>query len=175
VTKQDGTVLDFQPSVSGLHCHNSRECGTTFAQTVAKMKEKHAACACKRAVVAWKLQDVVGGPSTRDCVKIVEGGMLRNCPITRADVLAAEDIFGPNMGSLKGKTVRRKNMHVPSLVADVRCDIVKMHKDVALCFDVMFVNKIAFLVTFSRNLGFAPPNVCYRGTPTWSAKPSSLS
>jgi hypothetical protein len=23
------------------------------------------------------------------------------------------------MGSLKGKTVRRKNMHVPSLVADV--------------------------------------------------------
>jgi hypothetical protein len=118
------------------------------------MKEKCTARAHKRAVVARKLQDVVGRPSTRDCVKIVEGGMLRNCPITRANILAAEDIFGPNMGSLKGKTVRSKNMHVPSLVADVPCDIVKMQRDVTLCFDIMFVNKIAFLVTVSRNLRF---------------------
>jgi hypothetical protein len=154
VTKQDGRVLDFQPSVSGLHCYDSREHGTTFAQTVAKVKEKCTVRACKRAVVARKLQDVVGRPSTRDHVKIVEGGMLRNCPITRADILAAEDIFGPNMGSLKGKTGRRKNMHVPSLVADVPCNIVKMHRDVTLCFDIMFVNKIAFLVTVSRNLRF---------------------
>jgi hypothetical protein len=69
-------------------------------------------------------------------------------------MLAAEDIFGPNMGSLKGKTVPRKNMHVPSLVADVPHDIVKMHRDVAPCFDIMFVNKIAFLVTVSPNLRF---------------------
>jgi hypothetical protein len=151
VRKQDGTALDFQPSVSGLHCYDSREHGITFAQIVAKMKEKYTVRACKRAVVARKLQDVVGRPSTRDHVKIVEGEMLRNCPITRADILAAEDIFGPNMGSLKGKTVRRKNIRVPSLVADVPYDIVKMHRNVTLCFGV---NKIAFLVAVSRNLRF---------------------
>lgn len=103
---------------------DSQQHGITFIQPVAKVKERCTARACKQAVVARKLQDVVGRPSTRDCVKIVEGGMLPNCPITRADISAAEDICGPNMGSLKGKTVHCKNMHVPSLVADVICDMM---------------------------------------------------
>jgi hypothetical protein len=68
--------------------------------------------------------------------------------------MAAEDIFGPNLGSLKGKTVRRKNAHVPSLVADVPYQIIRAHRDVTLCFDIMFVNRIAFLVTVSRNIRF---------------------
>jgi hypothetical protein len=66
--------------------------------------------------------------------------------------MAAEDIFGPNLGSLKGKTVRRKNAHVPSLVAKVPYEIICAHRDVTLCFDIMVVNKIAFLVTISRSI-----------------------
>jgi hypothetical protein len=62
---------------------------------------------------------------------------------------------GPNLGSLKGKTVRGKNiMHVPSLVADVPYDIIKTHRNVTVCFDIMFVNKILFLITVSRNIRF---------------------
>jgi len=87
-------------------------------------------------------------------MKIVEGGMLRNCPVTKADIIAAEDIFGPNLGSLKGKTVRQKNDHVPSHVADVPYQIIKMYKDVSLSFDIMFVNKMAFLVMVSRYIRF---------------------
>jgi hypothetical protein len=58
------------------------------------------------------------------------------------------------MGSLKGKTIRRKNTHVLSLVADVPYHIIKAHKDGTLCFDIMFVNKITFLVTVSRDIWF---------------------
>jgi hypothetical protein len=97
---------------------------------------------------------VIGRPSTRDYVKIVKGGMLANCPVSRADIKAAEDIFGPNLGSLKGKTVRRKNGHIPSLVANVPYNIIKQYKDITLLFDIMFVNKIAFLVSVSRHLRF---------------------
>jgi hypothetical protein len=122
--------------------------------TVADKRDKYTVRSYRQAVLARRIQDTIGRPSTRDYVKIVEGGMLQNCPVSRADIVAAEDIFGPNLGSLKGKTVRRDNDRVKSLVADVPFDIIKAHKDVTLCFDIMFVNKIAFLVTVSRSLRF---------------------
>jgi hypothetical protein len=78
--------------------------------------------------------------------------MLQNCPVSRADIMAAEDIFSPNLGSLKGKTVRRKNVHVPSLVADVPYQIICAHRDVTLCFDIMFVNRIVFFVIVLRSI-----------------------
>ena len=154
VTKDDGSVRHFKPSISGLHYCDTNEFGITLINTVAGQKSKHTARAYKQAVLARRIQDIIGRPSTRDYVKIVEGGMLHNCPVSRADIAAAEDIFGPNLGSLKGKTVRRKSSHAPSLVADVPHHIIKTHKDVTLCFDIMFVNKIAILVTVSRNIRF---------------------
>ena len=74
--------------------------------------------------------------------------------MSKANIAAAEDIFGPNLGSLKGKTSREKGVHVPSLMADVPYHIIKMYKDVTLSFDIMFVNKIAFLITVSRYIRF---------------------
>ena len=37
---------------------------------------------------------------------------LCNCPITKEDIRAADDIFGPNFASLKRKTVWHPNKHV---------------------------------------------------------------
>jgi len=34
--------------------------------------------------------------------------MLPNCPITKANIICAEEILGPNLGSLKGKMTRTK-------------------------------------------------------------------
>ena len=39
-------------------------------------------------------------------------------------------------------------------MADVPYDIIKMYKDVTLSFDIMFVNKLAFVVTVSRHIRF---------------------
>jgi Reverse transcriptase (RNA-dependent DNA polymerase) len=156
ITKPDGSVRDFRPSITGLHyCDTGEHHGISMTvATVADNKNKYTVRAYRQAVLARRIQDTIGRPSTRDYVKIVEGGMLQNCPVSRQDIVAAEDIFGPNLGSLKGKTVRHKNDRVESLVADVPYDIIKVHKDVTLCFDIMFVNKIAFLVTVSRSLRF---------------------
>jgi hypothetical protein len=128
--------------------------GTVLVNTVAENRSKYTVRAYSQAVAARKLQDTIGRPSDRDFKKIVAGESMRNCPIVSSDIVRAEDIFGKNLGSLKGKTVRQKGDHVPSLVADVPYDIIKTHKLVTLCFDIMFVNKIAFLVTVSRNIRF---------------------
>jgi hypothetical protein len=154
VTRTDGSVRDFIPSMSGLHYCDTEEFQTVLVNTVAEKQKSYTGRAFKMAKLARRIQDVIGRPSTRDYLKIVEGGMLQNCPVSRGDIMAAEDIFGPNLGSLKGKTVRHKNIHVPSLVADVPYEIIRAHRDVTLCFDIMFVNRIAFLVTVSRSIRF---------------------
>jgi len=38
--------------------------------------------------------------------------MIPNCNITRQDILRAEDIFGPNLRSVKGENMRRPTSHV---------------------------------------------------------------
>lgn len=154
VTRADGSIRAFYPSTSGLHYCDTNVDGTVLVNTVEENLAHYTRRAVKRASLARRIQDIIGRPSTRDFIKIVEGGMLHNCPITKADIKAAEDIFGTNLGSLKGKTVRKKNIHVRSLVSDVPYDIIRRHKNVVLCFDIMFVNKIAFLITVSRSIRF---------------------
>jgi len=154
MTRKDGTVRVFKKSIAGLHYCDTVEYETTLINTVSENKARYTERAFRQALLARRLQNIIGRPSTRDFSKIVEGNMLRNCPVTKADILAAEDIFGPNLGSLKGKTGRTKSDHVPSLVADLPYNIIKTHRNVILGFDIMFVNKIAFLVTISRNVKF---------------------
>ena len=79
---------------------------------------------------------------------------LKGCSITRGDVIAAEDIFGPNLGALKGKTVSRPGQHVRTGIDPVPHEILKTHRSIALAIDIMFVNSVAFLLTTSRNLKF---------------------
>ena len=37
---------------------------------------------------------------------------LCNCPTMKEDIHTADDIFGPNLGSLKGETVWHPNKHI---------------------------------------------------------------
>jgi hypothetical protein len=47
-------------------------------------------------------------PSVRQFMTIADKNLLKNNPVKRADIQAAEDIFGTNLGALKVKTARRK-------------------------------------------------------------------
>jgi hypothetical protein len=45
---------------------------------------------------ARELQNIIGRPSTQDLTKYIEKKLILNCPVTRQDILRAEDIFGPS-------------------------------------------------------------------------------
>ncbi len=148
-SRPDWTVCDFHPSVRGLHYCDTREIETVLINTMANRREKYSNRAYKQAALARKIQDTIARPSTRDFLKIVNGSMMQNRPFIWADVAAAEDIFGPKLGSLKENSVCHQSNHVLSLVANVPYHIIKIYKDVVLSFDLIFVRKIALLVTVS--------------------------
>jgi hypothetical protein len=80
--------------------------------------------------------------------------MIRNCPVTPKDIIAANNIFGPNFASMKGKTVRATQDPVLTEYVERPKDIVALNRDVTLTEDVMFVDGLGFLVTASRNIKF---------------------
>jgi hypothetical protein len=57
-------------------------------------------------VKARELQVTIGQPSTKEFIRLVSKNQLPNFLITKVDIAAAEYIFGPDLGTLKGKTVR---------------------------------------------------------------------
>jgi hypothetical protein len=106
-----------------------------------------------RALLARKIQDI-GRPSTRSYLHIIGNNLLPNCSVTREDVLAAKDIFGPNLGSLKGKTTRSGTSHVRSAPTNLPIQIMSRYKDVTVAGDIMYVNTIPFFMSVSRHIKF---------------------
>ena len=67
--------------------------------------------------------------------------MISNCPVTRSDILAAEEIFGTNVEALDGKTTRSKSFTVHKNVVNIPARIVERYKNVILSADIMQVKK----------------------------------
>jgi hypothetical protein len=150
----------FKQSDKGLFYLDTAKCtGTVLINTVADNKANYTARSYKQALVARKLQNVIGHPSLVSYVDIVNNNLIKNCPINGEDVLAAEDILGTNLDSLKGKTVRHGGIHVRTEHHVVPRSIMDQHRDVTICIDIMFVNQIPFLVTISRAIKFGTVEV----------------
>jgi hypothetical protein len=106
--------------------------------TVDSIKNKYTVKEYSNACKARSIQDMIGRPSTKDFINYVEGNMLLNCPINKSDILRAEEILGPNLGSLKGKTTRKtpSRVHIQAL-DDLPDNLLQQHKNVTLTVDIM--------------------------------------
>ena len=111
VTKPNGEQFSFTESPSGLHYldtssqNPSKGVHTTLVvNTVAENKKKYTSNDYSRAKRARELQMIVGQPSTAAFLDLLKRNVITKCPITPPDVEVAEHIFGPDIGSLKGKT-----------------------------------------------------------------------
>ena len=109
--KPNGEQFKSIQSLSGLHYLDtmnpdpSKNVHTTLVvNTVAENKKNYANNDYLRALKARKLKISVGRPSTATFVDLLKRNVIANCPVTPADVEAAEHIFGTDIGSFKGKT-----------------------------------------------------------------------
>ena len=161
VTKPTGERFRFIESASGLHyldtsSHNGNQIGNTtlVVNTVKENRMNYTNNDYLWALRARELQITMGRPSTTTFLDLLKKNGIANCPVRPADVEAAEYIFGPDIGSLKGKTTRWSPPIIDSPVTGIPVDVLKQYQKVTLCVDIMYVNKVAMLVSISRKIKF---------------------
>jgi hypothetical protein len=158
--KNDGTVRVFKQSPKGLYYMDTKDTKDNhdeiiMVNTVEDNSTKYSQRDYSKAKMARKIQHIIGRPSTKTFLSIVDRNLLPNCPVTRADIIAAERIFGPDVGSLKGKTVRRTPAPVETDMLAIPESILSRYQKVTVSGDIMFVNKLPFFVTISRHIKFS--------------------
>jgi hypothetical protein len=122
--------------------------------TVKDNMTKFSAYDKSKAKLARSVQQRIGRPSTKDYIRYVRDNLIPNCPVTVQDIENSELIWGPDLGSLKGKTVRRKSPVVAVQSHTIPLGIMQKYRDVTLSIDVMKVNGIPFLNTISKHIKF---------------------
>jgi hypothetical protein len=97
---------------------------------------------------------MVGHPTDRDFLGMVRANMILNCPISDKAVVNANRIFGPDLAGVRGRTVRKTPVPVTTDYVQIPRGILERHRLVVLAVDVMFVNRVPFLVRVARGLNF---------------------
>ena len=104
VHKSDGSERRFEQAKSGLFYMDAEQnSGTVLVNTVEENKYKYTEHDYQRVLAARRLQNTtIGHKLTRAFLHIVKDNLLKNCPVTTEDIMAAEDILGTNVQSLRG-------------------------------------------------------------------------
>ena len=147
----------FREHVSGLHYFDPRNQNKkfSFVETVMENKTLFTKRQIKGAENARRLYKCLSHPSIDDFKLALRTNCIKDSPVTVADVIVAQKVYGPDIAVLKGKTTRKS---APAVVVEdlipVPKHLINMHKNVTLAVDICFVNKIPFFVTLSRNICF---------------------
>ena len=100
----------------------------------------------KKAYKARNFWQTTGNASTKTLLQMVDNHELKNCPITREYVKVIEDILGPNIQSLQGKTPRKTPSAVNTpKVSSLPTFVKSKYIMITLCADIMFANGVQFL------------------------------
>ncbi len=81
--------------------------------------------------------------------------IIKNVLVTLDDVRLAEQIYGHDIGALKGKTTWAKPTPVVKDYIEIPKELVTTHQDVVLCMDGMKINGGPFLATVSCNIMYS--------------------
>ena len=148
--------MKFQHSPNGLYYFDAkdRENSMLLLNTVSDNRERFTRREYEGAREPRRAIHLLGLPSEQDFENMVRSNMIVNCPVTFSDVKNDKLIFGPDITSLKGKSVRRKPASVVTDYVEIPREILESRKELEVSTDIMFINKLPFLVRISRRLKF---------------------
>jgi hypothetical protein len=132
--------------VCDLNAHDAPS--QVFAVTVEAQERQYTSREVKSAKEARRLIRALGYPSPRSVIDMINNGTLTECPVTAKDVARAYEIYGPDVGALRGKTTI-----TPSIPYKGKTLPRTVQADQTFNVDIMFVDKHAFLLTVVTPLG----------------------
>ena len=126
-----------------------------FITTVADRLKLYSKREVQQAIKARQIQRRLGFLNKDRFIEMLSRGALLNCDIGRRDILRADDIFGQDIGEIKGKSTKRKAPRVEE--PDKIRENVQIQNQVANC-DLMFLNGRPFFVTVFSTTEFVMVN-----------------
>ena len=139
---------------NGLYYHNTMECVIVIVKTVVENREGFTRQEYEGEKAARRALGLVGYPLEWDFTNMVSSNIIVNCPFTPQDLKKSDNIFGPDVPSMKGKYVRRSPESVVYDYVNTPKKILSMNTGLEVSINFMFINKLAFLVSVSKQLKF---------------------
>jgi hypothetical protein len=170
VQRDDKSIMKFRPSTEGLYYYDFKESilrkellesrsveekkegeHVMAVKTVEEIKRNFTKREVEAAEQARRLYVIMGRPSGQTFERVIRQGLVLNNPVTIHDYRNALQIYGEDLGVLKGKTVRTKPEHVKIEIESMTpCKQI----GIILSADIMYFTGLAFLITVSRSIGF---------------------
>ena len=143
-------------------CHGS-EIAAPAIETVATKQRLYTVRELEGIERAKRLMATYGWASARALVKLVRHGKIRNCPVTAVDILNCLDLHGPELARERGHRTRVPRRAVGRERSDAEGVLVEA--DVALHVDLMFVERVPFVVSMATPMKYLMANyVTSKGT-----------
>ena len=98
----------------------------------------------------------MGASTVKNFKFIIESNQTQDCPIAVADIERAEETHGKDISHTKGKTAPQNPTTKENAIMTTPKELRERNEEIALCIDMMCINKIGFMTSISHPL-------CYRG------------
>ena len=115
----------------------------TTAQTSKEFPKKEIKVAC----IAHQLLTMLGHPSNADLANMVSFNVIKHCPITVCDINNTTHIFGHDITTARGKTMRKSSDPMVVDYVAVPLGLKQLNTNVIISADMMFAGGLGFFIT----------------------------
>ena len=99
-----------------------------------------------------KVFQASGTPTIKDLKAVIRMNMIKNNKISTENVNLAKKALGPDIGSLKGKTLRKRQIPVFSNVIDIPTKLLRVNEEVEISLDSLRINELYFISNISHDI-----------------------
>ena len=154
-------VVKFHQLSSRLYGMNPQEPNRVFTQVESKfmlgqMRDENLKNLSNRqqnaVQKARQLQHALGTPSLEDLKAVIRMNLIRNNPVTTKEIILAEKVYGPDVGTKKGKGTRRRPNQVVDASIELPDELMDLQKEVTVSLDGMEINSVKFMTTIAHDL-----------------------